>query len=158
MGKTPNWKVRNLISSLVLHGTVVTTEARAKNLKREVERLISRSKKLDLTTRRRLLTSFSKDVATRLLDLVVPQFQDRVGGYVRVIKLPHRLGDNAPMGRVEFVEKIREAPSKEMKEKETGQKGAKNEVASKVPSKGKPTQKSRRVRKTNEKNKSNKSK
>ena len=130
MVRTSNQLVRNLISSLVLYGSVVTTEARAKNLKSEVEKLISRSKKLDLTVRRRLITSFSKDVATRLLEQVIPQFKDRVGGYARVIKLPHRLGDNAPMGRVEFVEEI----------------------------KGSTSKRARKVRKNNAKNKSNKSK
>ncbi len=129
MPKTPNRQVRNLISSLVLHSRVTTTEARAKNLKREVERIISRSKNLDLVARRRILSLFPKTVAAKLLDRVIPQFKDRIGGYVRVIKLPHRLGDNAPMGRVEFVEEIKEpAKSKEAGKKKAGKssKDAKN--------------------------------
>jgi len=110
--------VRQLLSSLITHGKLTTTEARAKALKREIERLISRSKKLDLTTRRRILSLLpEKSAAHRFLEQIVPQFKDRVGGYVRVVKLPPRRGDNAPMARVEFVEKIKEkAPAAKAEE------------------------------------------
>lgn len=100
--------MRQLLNSLVTHNKLVTTESRAKLLKKEIERLISRSKRLDLTVRRRALALFSKASATKFLEQIVPQFQERVGGYVRVVKLPHRRGDHAPLARVEFVEEIKE--------------------------------------------------
>lgn len=94
---------------MILKEKIVTTEAKAKQLKQEIERLVSRSKKLDLTTRRRLLSFLhEKSAAEKLFERIVPQFQERVGGYVRVIKLPARRGDRAPMARVEFVEAIKE--------------------------------------------------
>ncbi|MDP1710666.1 MAG: 50S ribosomal protein L17 [candidate division WWE3 bacterium] len=108
--------VRQLLNSLITHNKLVTTESRAKTLKREVERLISRSKRLDLTVRRRSLALFSrKQVALKFLEQIVPQFRERVGGYVRVVKLPHRRGDRAPLARVEFVEEIKEKEVKPVK-------------------------------------------
>jgi len=99
--------LRNQIADLILSGFLVTTEARAKTLKVGVERLISRTKSLDLAARRRVLAFLpKKPAAKKLLEQIVPQFKDRVGGYVRVVKLPPRRGDNAPMARVEFVEEI----------------------------------------------------
>ena len=111
--------MRQLLTSLVKHDKIVTTEAQAKALKREVERLISRSKKLDLTARRKALSIFTEEpVANKFLDQVVAQFKDRVGGYVRVVKLNPRRGDQAPMARVEFVEEIKPAQAKEEVKKE----------------------------------------
>lgn len=113
--------VRQLLNSLITHNKLVTTESRAKLLKKEVERLISRSKRLDLTVRRRALALFSrKQAALKFLEQIVPQFRERVGGYVRVVKLPHRRGDRAPLARVEFVEEIsaKGRPASGGKEKE----------------------------------------
>ena len=141
--------MRQLLSPLITHGKVTTTEARAKSLKREIERLISRSKKLDLTTRRRILSLLpEKSAAHRFLNQVVPQFKDRVGGYVRVVKLPPRRGDQAPMARVEFVEEIKEktAVPKEVKEAPAKRKPA---VPAKAPAKKKvPAKKTSRAKKS----------
>ena len=105
--------MRQLLSSLIQHGKIVTTQTKAKALKREVERLISRSKSLNLTVRRKALAIFSqKKLVEKFLGSVVPQFMERVGGYVRVVKLPPRRGDQAPMARVEFVEEIKELVAK----------------------------------------------
>ncbi|GMR19306.1 MAG: 50S ribosomal protein L17 [Patescibacteria group bacterium] len=133
--------MRQLLSSLILHGKIVTIEARAKTLKRETERLISRSKRLDIAARRRILSILpEKEAAEKLFDRIIPQFQNRVGGYVRVVKLPHRRGDHAPLARVEFVEEIKEVPSGKKKPKA-------GETIAKGP-----------ARKTSAKNKSNQSK
>lgn len=110
--------MRQLLTSLVSYGKVTTTEANAKALKRQIDRLISRSKDLSLVTRRKALSLFThKSTARKFLDQVVPQFSQRVGGYVRVTKLNYRRGDHAPIARVEFVEDIKEEvnPVKEVK-------------------------------------------
>ncbi|KKW06004.1 MAG: 50S ribosomal protein L17 [candidate division CPR1 bacterium GW2011_GWC1_49_13] len=110
--------MQKLLSSLIQHDKIVTTQTKAKALKREVERLISRSKSLNLTVRRRVLATFSqKKVAEKFLNQVVPQFKERVGGYVRVVKLPPRRGDQAPLARVEFVEEIKGAVEKKAEPK-----------------------------------------
>jgi len=141
-----NPQVRNLLSFLIVHGKIETTEARAKNLKKEVERLISRSKKLDLVTRRYILALLpDKAAAEKLFGEVVPQFKERIGGYVRVVKLPPRRGDNAPMARVEFVEEIKPPQKLKVEQKVEGKKTA----AKKTTARGK---------KEDAENKSNKSK
>lgn len=107
---------RNQVTDLILHGSLTTTEAKAKVLKSEVELLISRAKKLDLSARRRVLAFLQKkEAAKKLFDQIAPQFKGRVGGYVRVVKLPPRRGDNAPMARIEFVEEIKEKVAEEKK-------------------------------------------
>lgn len=127
--------MRQLLTSLVSYGKVTTTEARAKSLKRQADRLISRSKSLSLVVRRKAFSVFpQKDTARKFLDQVVPQFRERIGGYVRVVKLAHRRGDRAPMARVEFVEEIKE------KVKEVKESAAKSKV-SQLPVKKKMTAK-----------------
>ena len=130
--------MRQLLTSLISYGKITTTEAQAKALKRQVERLISRSKDLSLVTRRKALAIFpQKNIARKFLDQIVPQFTQRVGGYVRVIKLPHRRGDHAPLARVEFVEEIKpptSLPEKKSSAKERISAKAKNRVAPKAKS------------------------
>ena len=125
--------LRNQLSDLILNESLTTTEARAKVLKSKAERFISRAKKLDLASRRRVLTFLTKkEAAEKLFARIIPQFFARVGGYVRVVKLPYRRGDNAPMARVEFVEKIAEPAEKEKREKtqkKSEKKQTKGEVA-----------------------------
>lgn len=158
MVSTRKQKALNLLSSLVLHDRVTTTEAKAKLLKRDVERLISRSKKLDLVSRRRVLGLFPRrEAAEKLFERIIPQFKDRVGGYVRVVKLPPRRGDNAPMARVEFVEEIRERQVISDKEQEEEKKKAKVKGTTEKPVAKKSGAK-KPARKTSAKNKSNKSK
>ena len=92
--------MRQLLTSLVSSEKVVTTEAKAKALKREIDRLISRSKNLNLVTRRKALALFTKKgAAQKFIDQIVPQFSQRIGGYVRVVKLSYRRGDRAPQAR-----------------------------------------------------------
>lgn len=149
-----NGSVRGLLSSLVLREKIVTTEAKAKFLKREIERLISRSKKLDLAARRRVLALLpEKEAAEKLFERIVPQFLDRVGGYVRVIKLPPRRGDQAPLARVEFVEGIKEKV-KTIKPV----KSIKSVKVSKTAKRTRPVGAGKPARKTDAKNKSNKGK
>lgn len=102
--------LRNQIADLILCGSLTTTETRAKALKSKVERLISKAKQANLATRREVLALLPKEPAVeKLFERIVPQFRDRTGGFVRVVKLPPRHGDRAPMARVEFVEKIAES-------------------------------------------------
>src|SRR3990172_703132 len=113
--------MRQLLTSLVSSEKVVTTEAKAKALKREIDRLISRSKNLNLVTRRKALALFTKKgAAQKFIDQIVPQFSQRIGGYVRVVKLSYRRGDRAPQARGEFVEEIKPAKEKPKGEAKTG--------------------------------------
>lgn len=97
----------NLATALFEHGRITTTEARAKRLKPVAERLVSFAKKGDLSARRRVLTVIrNKDVVHTLFSEIGPRFENRDGGYTRIIKVGPRKGDNAPMAVIELVEAL----------------------------------------------------
>lgn len=106
---------RNLTRSLFLHGSVVTTHTKAKATRPFAERLITLGKKGDLAARRRALSLLpDKDVVKKLFDEIAPKFQDRAGGYTRILKTSDhknritRLGDNAKVAIFELVGKAEE--------------------------------------------------
>ncbi|MBG0730802.1 50S ribosomal protein L17 [Mycoplasma sp. 'Moose RK'] len=101
---------RSLTTSLILHGHIKTTLSRAKRLRSEVEKIITKAKKNDLASRRQVLTFLynqkTKDgtkVLSYLFETVGPRYLNRNGGYTRIIKIPNRNGDNAKMAIVELV-------------------------------------------------------
>ncbi len=97
--------MRNLCQDLLEHGRITTTEAKAKELRRWVERLITEAKDDDLAARRRVAREISKDeVADRLFSNLMPRLRDRPGGYTRIIRKGHRVGDAAPMVLIELVD------------------------------------------------------
>jgi large subunit ribosomal protein L17 len=97
--------LRNLCSSLLEHGRITTTEAKAKELRRSVERLITIAKADDLAARRRVAQDVSNpEVAEKLFRNLIPRMQDRPGGYTRIIHKGPRLGDGAPMVVIELVD------------------------------------------------------
>jgi large subunit ribosomal protein L17 len=104
---------KNLIKALVIHGEVKTTEAKAKTVRRLVEKVITKGKIGTLHTRR-LIEAFLQDkkVVNRLVDEVAPLFKDRPGGYTRIVRLGKRKGDDAMVVKLELVAKPepKEAP------------------------------------------------
>ena len=97
--------MRNLCTSLLEHGRITTTEAKAKELRRWVDRLITEAKGDDLAARRRVAREISQDdVADRLFSNLMPRLRDRPGGYTRIIHKGPRLGDAAPMVVIELVD------------------------------------------------------
>ncbi len=94
----------NMATSLFQHERIVTTEAKAKELRPYAERLITLARRGDLHARR-LVESRLKDraVAQRLFKEVGPRFATRPGGYTRIIKLGHRAGDGAEIARIELL-------------------------------------------------------
>lgn len=94
----------NLATSLLAHGRIVTTEAKAKELRPYVERLITLARRGDLHARR-LVERRIKDrsVSGKLFKEVGPRFASRPGGYTRIIKLGHRSGDGAELARIELL-------------------------------------------------------
>jgi large subunit ribosomal protein L17 len=97
----------NLATALFEHGRITTTEARARRLRPVAERLITISKKGDLHARRRVLTVIrNKDVVHTLFAEIGPRYENREGGYTRIVKIGPRKGDNAPMAVIELVEAL----------------------------------------------------
>jgi large subunit ribosomal protein L17 len=94
-----------MAASLIQHKRINTTLAKAKELKKYVEPLVTRSKS-DSTHNRRMVFSYlqSKEAVTELFREVSVKVGDRPGGYTRIIKTGHRLGDNAEMAMIELVD------------------------------------------------------
>ena len=97
--------MRNLASSLIEHGAIETTEAKAKELRPFVERLITKAKSGTLHDRRLAVRhSHKRETADTLFQEVGPKFKSRAGGYTRILKTGHRKGDGADMARIELIE------------------------------------------------------
>ena len=97
--------MRNLSTSLLESGRITTTEARAKELRRWVERLITVAKAQDLNARRHVAAELTKpEVAEKLFANLVPRLAARPGGYTRIIRKGPRVGDSAPMVIIELVD------------------------------------------------------
>lgn len=94
----------NLAASLIEHGAIKTTDAKAKMLRPYVEKIITKAKGGSIADRREVLKLIPhKDVVAHLFDDLAPQFANREGGYTRTIKLDNRRGDNAPMSQIALV-------------------------------------------------------
>lgn len=99
----------NLATALFEHGRITTTEAKARRLRPVAERLISKAKRGDLHARRQVLSTIrDKDVVHVLFAEIGPRYENRNGGYTRIVKIGPRKGDNAPMAVIELVEPLAE--------------------------------------------------
>src|SRR5438094_6516170 len=109
LGRTPAHRralLRNLVTALLEHETVRTTDVKAKELRRWGDRMISLGKQGTLHARRRAAAVvMRRSVLKKLFDEIAPRYAERHGGYTRVVKLGHRLGDAAHLSVVELVER-----------------------------------------------------
>ncbi len=97
--------MRNMVTSLLDHERIETTDAKAKALRGLADRMITLGKRGDLHARRQALSVIrSKEVTAKVFDELAERFRDRPGGYTRVIKLGNRVGDAAPISIIELVE------------------------------------------------------
>lgn len=97
--------VRGLVDSLVEHGRISTTLAKAKEIRRHVEKAITVGKKGDLSSRRLLISRYPNDnTVSTIFGGLANRFKDRQGGYTRIIKIGVRPGDSAEMAFLEFVD------------------------------------------------------
>jgi large subunit ribosomal protein L17 len=96
----------NLAASLILHEQITTTLAKAKDLKRVMDRYITLAKRGDLNSRR-LAAARMRDEAMvkKLFDVLGPRYKGRAGGYTRVLKAGYRHGDSAPVAVIELVDR-----------------------------------------------------
>jgi large subunit ribosomal protein L17 len=102
----------NLAGALIEHGRIKTTVAKAKAVKPIAEEMISLGRRGDLAARRQALAFLrSNDVVHELFAEVAPRFEDRPGGYTRIVRLGPRYGDSAEMVYLEFVDHVPPAPA-----------------------------------------------
>jgi len=96
---------RNQLAALIEHGRIKTTLPKAKELRPVAEKLVTQGKKGTIEARRSVRKWVSeRTLIQKLFDDIAPRFEDRPGGYLRIIKLGPRLGDNAEMAVIEFVD------------------------------------------------------
>jgi large subunit ribosomal protein L17 len=94
----------NLVASLIAAESLVTTEAKAKALRPVAEKCITAAVKGGVHRQRNVVALIrDKDMAFKLFSEIAPRYSDRPGGYTRILKLGPRLGDSAPMARIELV-------------------------------------------------------
>jgi large subunit ribosomal protein L17 len=97
--------LRNLVTSLLDRERIVTTDAKAKELRRVADRMITLGKRGSLHARRQALSVIrSKEVTAKVFDELAERFRERPGGYTRVVKARRRTGDAAPLSVIELVE------------------------------------------------------
>lgn len=116
-----NAMLRNLVTSLLRHERVVTTDTKAKLVRSVAEKMITLGKKGTLHARRQALAFIrDREVAARVFDEYSTRYAARAGGYTRVVKTGYRVGDSAPVSVVELIsdEKKKKGKDKKSKKKE----------------------------------------
>src|SRR5512136_1665684 len=113
LGRTTSHRVamlRNMVTSLLEHEKVKTTDAKAKELRPLAEKMIGLGKRGDLHARRQALAVVrSAGIVKKLFETIAPRYQSRTGGYIRIVKIGSRPGDGAPVSIIELVTEGKEA-------------------------------------------------
>ena len=96
----------NMSNALLKHEQITTTLAKAKELRRFVEKIITLGKKGDLLSRRKAISILQDSkMSKKVFDVLANRYKERTGGYTRIVKLGNRFGDNAPTAVIEFVDR-----------------------------------------------------
>jgi large subunit ribosomal protein L17 len=104
----------NMAASLIRHEQIVTTLAKAKDLKRVMDKYITLAKRGDLNSRRLAAARLrDEDMVRKLFDTLGPRYKDKAGGYTRVVKAGFRYGDSAPRAVIELLDRDVEAKGKD---------------------------------------------
>lgn len=111
---------RSLMGSLVLHGKIRTTEAKAKSIKGELERFVTLAKNKEENARNVLMSRLANEaVVDKVISEIAPKFTNRPGGYTRILKMGPRIKDNARMVLMTWTEEIAPTIFKQEKRKKT---------------------------------------
>ncbi len=157
MGRTSSHRqalLRNMLGSLFLYEAIGTTLAKAKELARSADKMITLAKQGSLTARRRISALIHQPQAVKkLYQSIIPRFAEKNSGYTRIIKKGFRRGDNAPLALIELIGREVKKPKKKTKEKSPSRRSKKAEEKP-APKKGKRAEEklpSRRARKAGDK-------
>ena len=153
LGRTPSHRkamFRNMVTSLLQHERIVTTDVKAKEIGRLTEKMITLGKRGDLHARRQAVAFIrSNEVVKKLFSDYAQRYSSRQGGYTRVIKLEPRPGDNAPMALVELVDRpISETKDQSPKAKEKKETKTKKEEKPRKEEKAKKETKEKKTEET----------
>jgi len=100
----------NMSNALIKHEQITTTLPKAKELRPFVEKIITLGKKGDLESRRKTISILQDQKNTKkIFDVFADRYKERSGGYIRIVKIGNRFGDNAPTAVIEFVDRDEEA-------------------------------------------------
>ena len=116
------------MSSLVLNESIKTTEAKAKAIKGEVEKLVTKAIKEEKLARKLLGKRLNPKAIEKMIKTIGPRFKDRKGGYTRIIRLNKRFGDDAQVVIIEWVEKTQIVEPVKVKEKKSEKTNQRKEV------------------------------
>ena len=113
---------RNMVTSIIKHESIRTTDTTAKEVRKLADRMITLGKKGDLHARRQALSIVrDKDMVGKLFGELTERFRNRAGGYTRIVKVGYRFGDNAPVSILEYIpdekKKEKAKPKRKAKEK-----------------------------------------
>src|SRR5215468_1063852 len=123
--------LRNLAAALIRYDSIRTTDAKAKELRRFADRLVSLGKQATLAARRRAFDRVrDREAVTKLFEVIAPRFGERPGGYTRIVKLGIRVGDAAPISLIEWTGRGEEGKKKP---KAKGKKGEKSPAKQEAP-------------------------
>lgn len=140
LGRTTSHRIamfRNMVTSFLNHERITTTDAKAKELRPLAEKMITLGKKGDLNSIRQAASYIrDKKVVTKLFTVLAPRFQERQGGYTRIIKLGTRLGDSAQLSIIELVEEDLKKKEARKTKKKTPKISSETEKLSKTVSSG----------------------
>jgi len=141
-----------MVTSLLDKERIETTDAKAKEVRRLADRMITLGKRGDLHARRRALRVIRRrEVAAKVFDNLAERYRDRPGGYTRVLKLRHRVGDAAPISIVELVDAEAGAAVRPEKKAAVGKGTAKKAPPAKAGSKKKTAKKTAAKNQTSKK-------
>jgi len=120
----------NMAAALINHEQIKTTLPKAKELKPFVEKLVTLAKRGDLHARRIAISRVRDEaMVKKLFEAIGPRYEDRHGGYTRVLKAGFRYGDNAPIAVIEFVDRDESAKGAEDRERRDAELFVEDEVA-----------------------------
>lgn len=130
LGRTSSHReamLRNMVTSVIKHERIRTTDTRAKELKKMAEKMVTLGKKGSLHARRQALAVVrDKETVGKLFGELTERYRNRAGGYTRIVKVGYRYGDNAPVSILEFI------PDEKKKEKAKPKAKAKSKLKEKA--------------------------
>lgn len=138
---------RNMVTSIIKHERIRTTDAKAKEVKKIAEKMITLGKRGDLHARRQAL-AFVRDteMVKKLFGELSERYRERNGGYTRIVKVGYRVGDNAPVSILEFIAEERKKEKADEKDKAKKKAKGKTEAATKAKAEPKSREKAKKTK------------